>query len=405
MTTRSERLSRLTIGFTALLGLGGWAVPAPTSASAGGALEVAATAPVGAADESSLPVASFSEEIQVVGQAPVIETRTLTGCGTRVVHRLRMAFENSRLTILATVGESRWLELREDGNGQVVTELRIQEVLKGTVDRRFRPPFRSVFYLHHEFVGEGDEGLKIGSLVPEPPGPKPGITTLAFLDPSTDRQRLSGLPVYELGGGRYELDELTAPEVTAYRKRIHALTAILGPEGILPADLAEWLVATAEEPLTREEVFGELNDDSMVRQLTETQRQRLLLSLLSTDRLTSGDVALYELVHDELLDEADTQDAAAIRLWLRRQLARHVAEAPETPWSWFGFWADVAERLGESALQERAKEAQAAIEAFYEQTLGDDTSDAAVEEKRMVELARPLSEQHRRRLAELLASD
>ena len=379
---------------TAFLGVSGGAAQASSTSSGS---EVAVTAPVEnpTADESEQPVASFSDEIQVVGEAPVIEESVTLGVVVSS-EPLRLVFERSALTILATVGEPRWIERDDDGYGTVATELRIQEVLRGSVRRRFRPPFRSVFYLHSESIPEGAEVSS--SAGPAIPGPTPGSTVLAILEPSTERRRLSGLPVYELGGWGNSVKEVTAPEAAAYGERLAALAAILGPEVIPPLDLAEWLVSTAEEPLTRAEVMSELADDRIA--LTETQRQRLLLSLLVTEGLTPADLELYDFVSGKVLKETDLEMAAAIRSWLRRQLARDVDETTDGLLYRFSHWSAAAERLGESRLEELADEAEAEIFGMYEELESDELIEA---HELLEEQLRPIAEEHRRRFAEALA--
>ena len=149
---------------TAFLGVGGGALQASATS---GSQDVVASSPIDAAgDASSSPVASPGEDEQIVGEAPAnVRGEGVTmGIILPSADPLRVAFENSNLTILATVGASLWVERDEDGYGQVATELRIQEVLKGSVNRRFRSPFRSVFYLHHESIPEAAEGTDADSL-------------------------------------------------------------------------------------------------------------------------------------------------------------------------------------------------------------------------------------------------
>jgi hypothetical protein len=64
--------------------------------------------------------------------------------------------------------------------------------------------------------------------------------------------------VYELADYHFGLKVLPAAELEAYGERLTALARLLRHGDPHPAGVTEWLVATAEEPLTRREATGEL---------------------------------------------------------------------------------------------------------------------------------------------------
>jgi tellurite resistance protein len=230
---------------------------------------------------------------------------------------LRQVFAASDLVVLATAGLSVAVEPGQD-YGEVATELIITMTFKG------RAPGRRVRVYHAE------SGEDRGRLAP-------GTRLLAFLNPrdgETGRK-----PVYESADYHFGLKVLPAAELEAYGERLTELARLLRHGEPLPDDVAEWLVATAEEPLTRQEATGELSGalwdleqfaksrgtstdqaaqdlravvDRFVAEggsfevepgprllaafLTDAQKERLSEAFRTSPRLTGAEIDLYALV-------------------------------------------------------------------------------------------------------------
>ncbi|HXU29485.1 MAG TPA: carboxypeptidase-like regulatory domain-containing protein [Thermoanaerobaculia bacterium] len=240
---------------------------------------------------------------------------------------LRQIYRESELVALATVGKTRALH---DDSGEVATELSLDLTFKGRAPRSVR--------VYHYAPSEG-EGLAT------PPGTK----VLVLLDP---REGESG-PAYEFTDYFYGLLPLSEAELPVYRERLLRLARLSDAGQPHPADLAEWLVATAEEPLTRKIATSEISDDlaalgrfaeakslsveraaddlravvthfvaegksfenepapEMVAAfLTDAQRQRLVEALVATHTRTEADFELYRI--------ARAADPDATLAWLTR---------------------------------------------------------------------------------------
>lgn len=243
------------------------------------------------------------------------------------MHRL---YEETSLVVLGVAGKSVTVR-QEDYTSEVRTEVVISTVLKGETQER------SISVYHHQRPGE-DPANRL----------RPGDTVLAFLAP---RETDGYVAADELSGIR----ELSDAELAAYEERIEALAQIPESGAARPAELLEWLVATAEDPATRKEAVDELSRavqqlEYQARQrnvpvdryaqglqavfadflgaggtperdvnpvilaafLTDAHRERLTTALLRTSLVEDADFTLYELVspwHDDRL-----------RPWLAGQL-------------------------------------------------------------------------------------
>ena len=177
-------------------------------------------------------------EVGLQGSAIGDEVENVLG-GVMVVAQepLRRVFEDSELVVLATAGPSVVLE-QDEGFGEVATELVVGTAFKG------RASGRSI-RVHHAEVEAEEEGRFA-----------PGTKVLAFLRTRDDGS--SRRVVYESADYHFGLKALPPAELAAYGERLSALARLLRRGAPHPADLVEWLVATAEEPLTRHEVTGEL---------------------------------------------------------------------------------------------------------------------------------------------------
>ncbi|MEP7012727.1 MAG: carboxypeptidase-like regulatory domain-containing protein [Acidobacteriota bacterium] len=288
------------------------------------------------------------------------ESHSLGGALVAIKEPLRKIYGGSELVAIATVGKTRALH---DDSGEVVTDLSIDLAFKGRASKR------SV-RVYHAAPYEG-EGLA------EPPGAQ----VLVLLNP---REGESG-PAYEFADYYYGLMPLSAAELPVYRERLNALARLSDWGGASPApsDIAEWLVATVEEPLARTLVTAEIMEDlealdrfAQGKDLTADHaaadlravvdhflaegksfendpssemvaafldggnRERLVEALDSTRTLTEGDLGLFSVV---LSFDREAATAWAIRTIrelapenaptgaLRGELIQSLQEAIETP--------------------------------------------------------------------------
>lgn len=166
---------------------------------------------------------------------------------------LRWVFEESALVALGTVVSSRKVDAQAFGS--VVTELRLNLVLKGRESRR---NVRVV----HSGDSEDAGGTRLAT----------GSRILAFLKPGEGATGAPSERAYESTDSTFGLKSLPDAERSAYRERIEALARIPRDSAPHPADLMEWLVATAEEPLTRKAAAGEIQE--ALSSLVELARRR-----------------------------------------------------------------------------------------------------------------------------------
>ncbi len=251
----------------------------------------------------------------------------LGGAVMLVREPLRRAYDDAGLVVVGVAGKSVVVR-REEYAWQVRTDLVISAVYKGKTGERVI----SVF--HDQMPGEAPASRL-----------QPGDRVLGFLAP---RQAANGRGTdgYVATDAVRGVATLSAAELASYSLRLAALSRLregaADPDGVL-----EWLVATAEDPATREEAVGELAEAvrRLERQaaqhgtpagpyaealrdvvadflaaggelagqpapailgafLTGAQRERLTAALLRTPDLSSADLDLYELVspwHDDRL--------------------------------------------------------------------------------------------------------
>jgi hypothetical protein len=290
--------------------------------------------------------------LQAVSVGDQIVT-TVGGDLAVVQEPLRRVFDGSDLVVLAEAGASVVVE-RDGDYGEVATELVVSSTFKS------RAPGRSVRVHQMVFMDEETERLA------------PGTKVLAFLklrDGETGRTA-----VYQSADYHFGLKVLPAAELEAYGERLAALARLLRHGDPHPADVAEWLVATAEEPLTRREAAGELRGalsalarfaekrgttteqaaedlravvDRFVAEggsfgsdagpallgafLTEAQMERLSEAFQATPRLTEADLELFAVVRSGAGDAAVAALARKFRAaepaedWLDRQVMNLLA--------------------------------------------------------------------------------
>jgi hypothetical protein len=240
---------------------------------------------------------------------------------------LRRAYDGAGLVVVGVAGKS-VVARREEYAWQVRTDLVISAVYKGTTGERVI----SVF--HDQMPGEAPASRL-----------QPGDRVLGFLAPR-QAENGRGTDGYVATDQVRGVTKLSAAELAAYNQRLAAL-ARLRDGATNPAGVLEWLVATVEDPATRDEAVGELAE--AVRRLeqqagqhgtpvgpyaqalrdvvadflaaggelegqpapailgaflTDAQRERLTAALLRTPDLAAADLDLYELVspwHDDRL--------------------------------------------------------------------------------------------------------
>ena len=187
---------------------------------------------------------------------------------------LRKVYDTSDLVVAAVVGSS--VVVGRDGpQADVVTDLRIESSFKGTVSGR------EVAYRHVEYAaGDAAEGSWRADFVP-------GARVLAFLQRSKADVALGERPAFESVDYHFGIRKLGDPERAAYLARLDALARIdreARRRGELsPGDLAEWIVATVENPLTRGEATAEL------------RRAQQALATAATKAGTSAEIAAEDL--------------------------------------------------------------------------------------------------------------
>jgi carboxypeptidase family protein len=290
---------------------------------------------------------------------------------------LRQAYDASDLVIAAVVGPS--VVVGRDGpQVDVVTDLRVESSVKGTVSGR------DVAYRHLEYGADDAPGDSWQADF------APGTRVLALLRRSKADVARAGRPVFESVDYHFGIRQLGDPERAAYLARLDALARIdreARRRGEMsPGDLAEWIVATAENPLTRSEATGELRraqealaaaatkagttDEVAAADLkvvvdrfhaeggtlrgeppaavlgaflTAAQRERLTAALGSTETTSQGDRELFSIVR--------AWDAKAATEWLVRRLrtAEPAGDSGELWWL-----VGVAEELENDSLRDVA---------------------------------------------------
>lgn len=332
---------------------------------------------------------------------------------------LRELFDRSELVVAAVSVDPRAV-VGEGRIQSVSTDLRIESVLKGATAERTVP------YQQRTYGDSGDGDW--------PAGLAPGTQVLAFLE----REEASrGGRASFVSVGYEGLKKVDGAQRASYLARLEELARIerraarRGESD--PADLADWLVATVEDPLTRGEATVELQgafdalaehaaeaatsaevaagdlqvlverfraDGGTLSQdppaavlgafLTESHRERLTAALVGTDHLREEDLAVFHMVR------AWDRDAAID--WLVRQLrSAEPAEDLEGTW-WLDALAEELEDESLSALVAAADEREEEINTRWP----DDESEST--DKLRDEARAALARELRRDCAEALAA-
>ena len=310
---------------------------------------------------------------------------------------LRRLYDGAGMVALGTAGKSTVVKQGEY-TWEMRTDLAVSSVVKGETNERVIAVF------HDQMPGEEPDGRW-----------RQGNRVLVFLDPreAEDGRGLAGYTVHTPWGFR----ELAETELAAYGRRLAALGRAERRGAARPEDLAEWLVATAEEPATRGDAVRELGPAlaELERQaeqhgtpveryaadlravladfldaggrpagdadpavlgafLTAAHRERLTAALLGTARVTHPDLDLYEVVerwHDGRVEAwlVDRVKAGEVMGWaLRRALSLLAKESDDE---------DLADLVaaGEETIDALERELQtAADDAARERVAGQITA-------------------------------
>lgn len=334
----------------------------------------------------SLAASADDEKLAAESMMPEAESVTM-GEIVAVAEPLRRVFVDASVVVFATAGETRVLSGQQDW-GEVETELHVEEILKGRV-RRARVLFR-----HYENLPQ--EGVEAEFR------PAPGSEVLAFLNPRDAEGAERRGRTFESADPMFGVRVMTPAERVVYRARIEDLARITAVGVPQPEEVAEWLVASAEELETRGEVTGELGsalaelDASAQRlgrgaeersadlrsslerfraeggwlerelsgamvaaTLTDRQKARLTDALVSTRRLDDADLSLADLVR--------RWAPQAVSGWLDREarvlLAR--VDLAEDPASNVWLLQRVATAFDRPALRALADAAEQEVAAIY----------------------------------------
>lgn len=341
------------------------------------------------------------ERVSVDLRASFVEEGTTLGILVLQETPLRALFAESRLVAAVRFGATTAIG-REGNRTLVSTELAIESLLKGEAGAR-------IAYLHSEYREAG-----------EPVGAElaPGSRALVFLEASDPAAgaRPGSLPGYREAQPGYGVRFVPEGERDAYVERLAALGRLerkAENRGELdPADLMEWLVASAEAGPTRLEAVAEIGEalaalearaeaaghsvavaacdlraavetfraaggktsaepspEVLGAVLTERQRERLTAALLSTETLEPSDLALYRLVRGWHEGEAASWLALRLRTYEPRPAAPG-AERDELEWL-----GDVVSDLEDGALAAQLDAAEGR-EREIEESWPEDTSEA-----------------------------
>jgi len=336
---------------------------------------------------------------------------------------LRRAYDASDLVIAAVVGPSVVVG-RDRAQVDVVTELRVESSVKGTVSGR------DVAYRHVEYGADDAAGWRADFV--------PGTRVLALLQRSKADVSRAGRPTFESVDYHFGIRQLGDRERAAYLARLDALARI-GREArrrgeMDPGDLVEWLVATAENPLTRTEATGELRQAQqalaeVAKQagtsaevaaedlrvvvdrfhdeggtlggeppapllgafLTAALRERLTAALGSTETTSQGERELFSIVR--------AWDEKAAREWLVRRLGTAEPKPGDSGELWW--LVGLAEELENEALRAAAAAAAERHQEIEARWAGDRSQET--EKLRQQELA-ALVQDLRHQFAAVLSS-
>ncbi len=317
---------------------------------------------------------------------------------------MRKVYDRANLVVLAVVKKSVITE-EDEYSSEVRTDLVISSVLKGETRER-------VVSLYHSQRTDEDPESRL----------QPGNNVVAFLDPR-DAEDGRGTDGYTVTDHMFGFQKLDKVEVAAYRERLEALAEVPKDGMARLEETLEWLVATAEDPVTRKEAVEELGEASWKLQqqaeqhgspvdlyaqglrdvladffdaggtpnewnlvifgafLTDEHRERLTKALLSTEHVTDADLGLYYLVsrwHDDqmlpwLIDHAETVELSDEAGW---RLLRTVAQVLDD--------AALVDLLtaGEEQIGDLRQQLDEASEAAARQRLGAQVTAAEKEVKR-----------------------
>jgi len=174
----------------------------------------------------------------IVAGEPAAEP--LGGVIAMPVEPMYRLYEETGLVVVGVAGESVAVG-EQDYTSEVRTEIVISSVLKGDTRER-------VISVYHDQMPDEDPASRL----------RPGDNVLAFLNPR-ETEDGGGPDGYVAADALSGLRELPDAELKAWQERIAALAEIPESGPARPAEILEWLVATIEDPATRNEAIGELS--------------------------------------------------------------------------------------------------------------------------------------------------
>jgi hypothetical protein len=231
----------------------------------------------------------------------------MTGVSFIPPQPLRTLYLNSDRVVVAQVGKST-ADATEGSARSVKTSLIVSRTIKGDGHKSAIDVYNWVYGKQGQFT-EGE-------------------TVLAFLQRREDAQSHSARDGYALVSSAESVKHLSASGLETYLQRLEELKGVISNSESKPADLVEWLVRCAEDPVTRHEGAFELNASAWREQwqkeevarsaaaveplaatrksprddepifaalLTSDQKQRLMNALLKAEELGDGDFELIEL--------------------------------------------------------------------------------------------------------------
>lgn len=358
---------------------------------------------VGSLDHYWIPpqqsvVLQSGEERQADLAATALANVPMGGAMAVSAEPLRLAYRESDLVAVTTFGDS--VETSRDRDVHYIdTGLQIESLIKGKVRGR------TVTLRHAEYSPEDEGGWRAEFT--------PGTRALVFLDAVEDSGRAGA--IFQSSDYSFGIRRLGEAEMAAYVDRIEALDRLERAAEARgesdPADITEWLVATAEDRLTRSEATGDLetavealgeiaakNDTSadlaaadlqvlvdrfrgdggllsedpppelLAAYFTTAQRKRLLAALEATTS-RENDFGLFMIVR--------SWDEKAALAWLVQQLGKEPDADVEAAGStlWWLEWKLEDERL--TALADAARDRLNEIRELWP----EDESEAAAKRR------------------------
>jgi hypothetical protein len=181
---------------------------------------------------------------------------------------LRTLYEDSALIVVGRPLESSTVK-RDDHSNLIKTSVEVSQTLKGASRKT------TISVYHDEQSEEKDPFTD-------------GTPLLLFLEHRESKGILK-TSAYEPVDGNYAIKKLTDSELASYTSRIKSLQATLQGDRPCRGDLAEWLVQTIEDPVTRWEGAADLEWNGSDPVFQECGEVQLAATEKSIDIITPGE--------------------------------------------------------------------------------------------------------------------